>query len=30
MVNVHAVQLVLFFRQLRISCAGMVNINILR
>ncbi len=30
MVNVHAVQLVLFFRQLRMCGAGMVNINILR
>ncbi len=30
MVNVHAVQLVLFFRQLRMRGAGVVNINILR
>lgn len=30
MVNVHAVQLVLLFRLLRMCRAGMVNINILR
>ena len=30
MVNVHAVQLVLFFQQLRMCGAGVVNINILR